>query len=232
MLSYTIMHVDDRAKDGMKKIHERLCEFEYIKDIEFFDGRIGKAWDVLNHRGIPLDVWAPYDGREHPPLPGELGVWVSTLNVFEYMRDKAVPMLLVLEDDVTICEDFVEMVKKCISELPENFDFLSLYSFENQNEFTSDSDIGSTYIHKSINQPAAAQAIIYSLSGAKKLLRAVFRKGIEYTNDCFIFRQSQLGVVNGYSIRPEKNTLLNHEYKSIVSTIDPENIRNTLQADN
>jgi hypothetical protein len=53
----------------------------------------------------------------------------------------------------------------------------------------------------------------------------VKRKGIQYTSDCFIFEQSRLGFISGYSIIPGVKKYLQHKYKNIKSLIDPDNIR-------
>lgn len=225
-MKYTIMHVNDRAKQNMDHNKVILKNLEYVDDISFFNGNEGNAWDILNHINIKTkDVWNPYDGRSSEPLPGEYGVWLSTLNIFQYIVDNSIDVLLVLEDDITLAKDATEKLKLFMSELPEGWDFLSLYHFVGHNQFDESTDIGLKKIHKSINQPSAAQAMVYSNSGAKKLLKLMNRKGMEYTSDCFIFEQSRVGAVNGYSIRPEQNNFLVHEYLNIPSLIDPTNTR-------
>jgi GR25 family glycosyltransferase involved in LPS biosynthesis len=224
-MKYAIIHVNDRAIENINHNKLILSDFDYVDDIVYFNGNVGNAWDVINHMGIRQDVWNPYDGRTFPPLPGELGVWVSTINTWQYIVDNKINRLLVLEDDIKLNNNFIDNLNKCLNDLPDSFDFLSLYYFDDQNNNTSETDIESEYIHRSINQHSAGQATIYSLSGAKKLLKLVKRKGIEYTTDCFIFEQSSENLVNGYSIKKENNFLLSHEYKNIKSLIDPDNIR-------
>jgi GR25 family glycosyltransferase involved in LPS biosynthesis len=136
--------------------------------------------------GIKLDVWAPYDGRTTAPLPGELGVWVSTINTWRYMIDNSIDCMLVLEDDVQLSDNFVDSLTLCLQDLPGNFECLSLYYFEGQNWTEDRTDVGSEYIHKSLNQYSAAQGTIYSNRGAKNLTKLVKKFGIQYTADCFI----------------------------------------------
>lgn len=224
-MKYTIIHVNDRAKAQMDKNKQILKNFEYIDSIPFFNGNTRNALDVLNDWKIRTDVWNPYDGRAFPPLPGEYGIWVSTINVWNHIIENNIDEMLVLEDDIELKEDAQETIHDLILELPADWDFLSLYSFTGQNWLDKETNIGAKYIHKSTNQASAAQAIIYSNNGAKKLRRLIQRKGIEYTTDCFIFEQSKLGFLNGYSIISNKKTVLSHEYKNIKSLIDPENIR-------
>jgi GR25 family glycosyltransferase involved in LPS biosynthesis len=226
-MKYTIIYVNDRAIENMNGNHKILDSFNYIDEIEYFDGNSGNAWDIINHKGIKQDVWNPYDGRTLAPLPGELGVWVSTINVLEYIVSNKIDKMLVLEDDIILQNNFLNNFQKCLNDIPEDFDFFSLYYFDGQNNITEQTEIGSDHIHKSLNQYSAGQAILYSYSGAKKLLKLIYRKGIEYTTDCFIFKQSQLNLLNGYSIKGPNDLFLFHEYKKIQSLIDPGNERKT-----
>lgn len=226
MIKYSIMHVNDRAKENMDRNKSILKNFEYV-DIEYFNGNTGNGWDILNDMKIPLNKWKPYDGRTFNPLPGEYGIWVSTIRFMQYMIDNNIDKLLVLEDDVYLFDDFVENFNKCINELPETFSLLSFYAFDEHNEVTEETDLGLEYIHRSWNQPSGMQATLYSLDGVKKILKVLKRKGIEYTNDCFIFEQSRLQVIEGYSIKKNGLVFLDHDYKNIKSLIDPDNLRMT-----
>jgi len=226
-LKYSIIHVNDRAKENIDRNKLILKDFEYIDDIEYFDGNIGNAWDVLNHMGIKTDVWNPYDGRTFPPLPGEYGIWVSLINIWKYVVDNKLKSILVLEDDIALQENFVNSFNKTIQDLPSSFDFLSLYYFSEQNKIEDHLSIGSDNIQKSYNQYSAGQATLYSYHGCKKLLKLVKIKGIEYTTDCFIFNKSQNGSIEGYSIKQENDYFLKHEYVNVKSLIDPDNLRNT-----
>lgn len=226
-MKYTIMHVNDRAKNNIDFNKNILKNFEYCDKIKFIDGNIENGWDILNRIGIETNTWSPYDGRKTNPLPGEYGVWVSTINLWQYVVDNKIDKLLVLEDDIILQENFVENFNLYLNDLPNDFDFLSFYYFSKQNNVDDNTEIGSEYIHKSNNQYSAAQCILYSYSGAKKLLKLIKRKGIEYTNDCFIYKQAQVGLINGYSIKKENNIFLKHDYKNIVSLIDPNSHRNT-----
>lgn len=226
-MKYAIIHINDRCMDNINHNREVLSNWDYINDIQYFNGISGNAKDVLNHKKIKTDVWLPYDGRSTDPLPGEIGIWLTTLNIFQYISDNNIDELLVFEDDVLIDKDFIDNFNKCYSDLPKSYDFLSLYYFEGQNYTDERTLIESDYIHKSLNQYSGGQAILYSNKGAKKLLRAMKRKGLEYTSDCFIFKQSHIDVVEGYSLLPTSKQMVYHDNKNIKSTIDPENIRNT-----
>jgi len=226
-MKYTILHVNDRAKDLIAQNKEVLKNFKYIDSISFFNGNIDNPWDELAFRGIDVSSWKPYDGRKSGPLPGELGIWISYLNIFEYIVKTNTEHLLVVEDDVKIKRGVVPNLYSLMKELPEGWDFLSLHYNDEQNKLTSESNIGSNKIHKSINQPSSTVAIIYSNSFAIKFLKIVVEKGIEYTIDCFLHNQAKLGLLNGYSVIPSSSKIIFHlgDNKTIKSVIDPDTLR-------
>jgi len=226
-MKYTIMHVDNRAQKNMDHNKKILKDFEYLDGIDFVNGNKVDAWKILEDNDVNVYAWNPYDGRTSEALPGEYGVMASTLNLWKYIVNNKIDRILVLEDDIILQSDFIEKFNKCLNDLPENFDLLSLYYFSNQNWVDKDTEIGSGYIHKSNNQYSAAQAMVYSYAGAKKLIKILKRKGYEYTNDCFIYRQAHEGLINSYSIKKENDYFLKHDHKNIKSLIDPDNFRNT-----
>ena len=221
------MHIDDRAQHIIDLNKERLKEFSYINDINFVDARTVDVEEMLTSLGVNLDSWNPYVGKMRPPLKGELGIWASTINIWNYVIDKNLDSILVIEDDAELVVDAPNIIRSLVEELPENWDFLSLYFDPAQNMFDETTDIGAKNIHKSINQHAQTQGMLYSNSGCKKLLNLLYEKGLEYTIDCFMYEQVRIADLNGYSIKPNSvDLIINHGF-TIGSQIDPDNLRNT-----
>jgi GR25 family glycosyltransferase involved in LPS biosynthesis len=226
-MKYTIVHVNDRAKDLIAQNKEKLNSFEYVDLIPFFNGTVDNPWDELTKKGISTSTWKPAAGRTSDPLPGELGIWISYLNIFEYIIKTNTQQILVIEDDAEIKDNAPLEIYTLIKELPESWDFLSLYHSDNQNRLTLESNIGSDKIHKSINQLSSTVAMVYSYSFAKKFLKLVNEKGIKDTIDDFLYFEAAQGALNGYSIIPNTNQIVFHEDKTIKSVIDPNNMRSS-----
>ena len=221
------MYINDRAKELMDQNKIILNSFEYVDSIPFFNAHLDDPWKALADRDIDLSVWKPYEAeRVFGPLPGELGIWISYLNVFNYILESKTQKMLVIEDDAILKENSAKVIDNLVKSLPEGWDFLSLHHNDGQNELNSETYIGSDQIHKSINQFASTVAVVYSYSFAKKFLNIVKDKGIEYTVDCFLYNQSRLGLINGYSIIAGEDKVVNHVSKIYNSTIDPKNVRN------
>jgi len=117
-MKYTILNVNDRAKEQMDNNKKILKSFAHVNDIPFFNGNKGNAWDVINHMGIRTDVWKPYDGRQFSPLPGEYGIWLSTINVLEHIVEYGIESLLVLEDDVLLEKNAEKNILAALNDLP------------------------------------------------------------------------------------------------------------------
>lgn len=225
-MKYTIVYVNNRSKKNIEHNKTILKDFEYVEDIEFFDGSIKNGMQNLIDRGINITKWNPYDGRSTAPLPGEFGVWVTTINILEYIVKNKIDKMLILEDDIILKNNFIDILNKSINDLPLDFDFLSMYWNDGHNNVDERTLIGSKYIHKSLNSYSGALAMIYSYRGAKNILKALQRKGMEYTNDCFIYKMSHIGVLNGFSLMPEIGEVVLHDWDAL-SVIDPDNFRMT-----
>jgi GR25 family glycosyltransferase involved in LPS biosynthesis len=221
------MHVNDRAKDLIAQNKKVLKFFEYVDSIPFFNGTVDNPWDELKKRRIGTSSWRPHSGRISDPLPGELGIWISYLNIFEYIIKTNTQQFLVIEDDAELKDNASLEIYALTQELPKNWDFLSLHYADHQNRLTSESNIGSDKIHKSINQYSSTVAIIYSYSFAKKFLKLVNKKGIRDTIDDFLYLEARQGTLNGYSIIPSTNQIIFHQNKTIKSVIDPNRVRHS-----
>lgn len=216
-MKYTIVHINDRSKDNMERTRNILSSFEYVNDIEFCDGRRIDARKIIEDMGISTN-WNPYDGRTTDPLPAEFGVWISNINVYKYIVKNRIPEMLILEDDAILSDNFVDIFSKVLKEAPKAYDFISLYNFEDQNQEDERTDIKLKYLHRSINQYSAFQGMIFTYSGAKKILRLLKKEGIEYTIDCQIFRKSLEEKLNGYCLKPQYN-IIKHD-KNVKSNIE------------
>jgi GR25 family glycosyltransferase involved in LPS biosynthesis len=224
MMHYSIISIDDRSKEQIKKTKKILHKFKYVDNIKIFNGIKNDGKRELENLNIKTNVWNPYDGRKSLPLPGEYGAFVTKVNTLKYIVENNIDYFLFIEDDIIVSEYFYKNFNICFKELPKDFDFLSLYYFKEHNQITKESDVGLKFIHKSINQYSGTQIILYSYNGAKKILKLIDEKGMEYTADCFIFKQSQLNLLNGYSIKPN-SLIFGKQNLKLNSLIDPENKR-------
>lgn len=193
-MKYTIVSVTDKREQSKSAIRAQLSEHEEITEIEFF----GPGHDLLaeaERRGLTFDSWTP--------RIGELGVWLSQHNCWQWCADNDEP-LLVVEDDAIISDGFDEWYTT-ITENMTTPDALALFVPHDQfNDFEYDT-VGWTLSgvwrggspNHTINHEFLARAyqgyscvaILYWPSGARKLLAAVQQQGITTPVDCWLFEQ-------------------------------------------
>jgi hypothetical protein len=114
-------------------------------------------------------------------------------------------------------------LESCFSDLPKDYDFLSLYSEESQNFLSTESNIGSNFIHRALAQKSRTAAMLYSRNGAKNIFKVARRMGTTYNIDSILYRNSISGFLQGFVVRPDiEGGVVHGEYESM---IDPSNFR-------
>lgn len=222
-INYTIINFSDERRRFVDDIKKKLSGWNFIEGIEFVDGKSCDPFEILNSMNIRTDCYAPDDGRTFKMLDTEAGCFVSHIACLKKIRAEGLSSLLVFEDDCALSDDFIEIFYSALTDTPKDFDFLSLFSVEEQNQLSTSSDIGSKVIHKCISQLSGNVAMLYSNEGAKKILKMARREGTKYNIDSIIYRKSKKGDINGYIVLPELKKIVEH--RGGLSLIDPDGIR-------
>jgi hypothetical protein len=212
------MSIDDSRIEKMNAIRHNLREFEETLDIKYIDGRVSS--NLEDARKIYTNVTKHWMGS-----PGEEAIWYGQMNAWKWAAEHG--DLLVIEDDAMVELDFAEHFKSMIDDLPDDWDFFSVFIPDNQqndfyynvyydkdgcphsNGFPDRYDegsplylIGSDKIAR-VYQGYSCVATLYSQRGAEKLLSLVDEYGIYTPVDCFLFIEAHRGHLNGYTPRPD-----------------------------
>lgn len=133
---------------------------------------------------------------------GELGVWASNYSAWKNFAQTDHNMLMLMEDDIVLNKDFNIKLMSYIQELPDGWDFFTVYipSFGNVRYTASRShlDVGRNSICK-VYQSWSCLCYIVSKQGAKKLLKQV-QSPVSSPIDHWLFYNDNL---NGYAIKME-----------------------------
>lgn len=80
-----------------------------------------EKWNSLNA------IWKHYDSPPRQLSPSEIAVTVTHILIYNYIIDKGLDYVLILEDDIILYNNFTKKLKRVIQELPDDFDacFLS-----------------------------------------------------------------------------------------------------------
>lgn len=107
---------------------------------------------------------------------GLIGLWISTLNAFYDFLNSDFDNLLILEDDVNVINDFENIFKKCILELPKDFGIFSLGYAEVYKQYYNEKfDIkNKKYICKMF-QTGSSIGLLYKKQFVEELLNSILK---------------------------------------------------------
>lgn len=131
---------------------------------------------------------------------GELGIWASNYSAWSKFAKSGHEMLMLMEDDIILEKDFNNKLVGYISELPDDWDFFTVYipSYGNTRAKTHKKvlNVGKENITK-VYQSWSCLCYIVSKNGAKKLLEQV-KNPVNGPIDHWLFYNENL---NGYALK-------------------------------
>lgn len=203
-LVFNIFHIDGESESLQKrgKLVQRATE----KLLNNFDKIETPTIIIKNDE----DVKAFFDNAEIKIDPlgwekrgwkyGELGIWASNFTAWKNFAKTNREMLMLMEDDIFLEKDFNDKLVSYISELPDNWDFFTVYipSYGNVRAKVAKRtlEVGKQNITK-VYQSWSCLCYIVSKSGVKKLLEQV-KEPVNGPIDHWLFYNENL---NGYAIR-------------------------------
>jgi len=193
-MDYAIFSVDDTRKHYIDNLEAGLKDWNKVKT-PCVDGRIpGK----LHYES----VWHPYRINQEAGLRvGHLGIWYTVLNALEYAP------LVTFEDDALLGQNFGINFKIRTDELPEDFDFFSLFiPRDSDHLYTQDKSAG-VWITKTY-QRYGGVSMYYSEQGAAKIKQLLKEDGINDQYDNTLYRYAREGKLNGYCSKPDFTDLV------------------------
>jgi len=214
-MKYNIISINNKRAEYKKAIRANAGMEELM--IHSVNGQEVDVQRLTKVYGIKWTEWQP--------SYGEVGIWLS--NYLRWYRvSKMDEPLVVFEDDAIIDADFSTHIHTIVSQLPDNWDFVSLWVPDNQridyrynlsyNEngdpqiygmrpdgLPSYFDFGSEDLAK-VYQGYGMVATMYSPAGGVKLMKLTKKYGMRTPVDCFIFQEAHKGALNGFAPKPDK----------------------------
>lgn len=223
-IKFSIISINDRAADNKKNIRDILSKYDEVS-ASYVDGNNSNTLDILNNLNITLDGW---DYRSKP-MPGELGVWLSNINLFKKIIEDEIDNLIIFEDDAVINNDFCNELNMIISDLPKDYDFISLvFPSSSKYMYKEDANINNNVSLAKYNH-FGLYSIMWSNKGAKTILESLNKTGITSPIDIYLFNYlAKNNIVKGYSVSPERKQIVFHGYDKYGSTIDIDGKRGML----
>lgn len=226
---FAVMSIDDSRHEKKKAIREKFGFLEelWFQSVDGTDLETVDQW-LANHPWIDFPI---YEGQTHgwTCKRGELGAWLTTINMWEELLFDKVDGLIAFEDDAELTDDAANKISYYIQKARmqhSEFDLISLYIPPDQKEdyyhFVGiDPADGKPDIHHRTHVPGGADmwkiddnfsysyqnysnvALFYTKSGAYKFLCEVAKRGIDMPVDCFVHQISNLDHFVKYAPHPE-----------------------------
>lgn len=224
-LKYSIISIDDRAIDNISNTRNIMQRFEEIS-IECIDGNKQDTPSILSEYNISLSNW----NWHSKPLPGEIGVWLSNINLFKKIVDKNLQNVLSFEDDALVTYKINEVINISLNDLPNDYDFMSfVFPSSSKYLYKDDANVGLKTICSAKYNHFGMYAVLWSNSGAKKMLKLLDEFGITCPIDIYMYDfLVKENLINGYSINPDQEQVVFHGYNNYGSVIDLDGRRGML----
>ena len=221
-LVFNIFHVDGDSqilkKRGIlteKANNKLLNDFDHMETPTIIIKDKNEIKDVFKKEQIKFDPLG-WNGRGWKV--GEFGIWASNYTAWKNFAKTDHKMLMLIEDDIVLSSRFNEKLIKYINELPENWDFFTVYVPPTGNKrYKTEKttiEIGKQNICR-VYQSWSCLCYIVSKQGVNKLLELV-KDGVNGPIDHWLFYNKNL---NGYTIKPEVHNICDiYQLESTVQT--------------
>ncbi|QBZ72356.1 glycosyltransferase [Streptomyces phage Circinus] len=207
-MRYTIFSVDDRRSHYTTKIRNSL-DWEQVAT-ECVDGRVREQLEAAQQKH-PYPV--NFDAKV-----GHLGIWYTVLNSFEHAP------LVTFEDDAMLGPDFVIHFGWRVAELPEDFDFFSLFLPRDSDHMYNPSLSSGNFTCRTY-QRYGGVSMFYSKQGVEKIRRLLERDGFTGQYDDTLYAYAKSGELNGYCSKPNCSDLV------YISGVEPSIVQETEKYD-
>lgn len=189
-MKYAIFQINDRRQKFIDSMQVQLNEWDQVA-VECVNG---SNWPELEAAQIKY----PYEVK-WPARRGHLGIWYTVLNALEHAP------LVTFEDDAVLKDAFVYEFDYRSAQIPEDFDFFSLFIPRDSDHLYNDiynvSDTETGAVCKTY-QRYGGVSMYYSKKGAAKIKALLERDGLTGQYDDTLYKYAKEGELNGYCSKP------------------------------
>lgn len=224
-IKYSIVSINERAADNKENTRKILSNFEEVY-IDCVNGNIENTSEMLKNLNISLKNWS-WPGK---PRGGDIGLWISNINLFNKMIKENLDNILLLEDDTILSNNFLNIFNNVMEEIPKSYDFISLvFPSSSVGMYKEDAEIGLKNICSAKYNHFSTIAMMWSNKGANTIIKLLNENGIIYPIDIQIYDHFlKNNMLEGYSIKPNVEQVVFHDWNRYASTIDLDGRRGKL----
>lgn len=129
---------------------------------------------------------------------GEIGIWASNWTAWNNFLKSDSDYLILMEDDITYTDNFIEIIKKYIKQLPDSWEIFHPFSPADQfGKYNDRYDFGAEDLCKAY-QDWSCLCYIITKDAARKMLK--YSDAFNLPLDWYMFRQQN--IFNVYTVKP------------------------------
>jgi hypothetical protein len=146
--------------------------------------------------------------RIFPGRSGAVGIWVGTYLAYKAFLSTDADALLMFEDDVVVSKNLFKILGHYASELPEDWDILSLFApWDTVSKYTSEHDIINKEFLCKIYQDWSTGGYMISRKAAEYAINDIESNGISAPIDFYLYNFRYDGeipdhIFNSFNIKP------------------------------
>ena len=95
-----------------------------------------KVKKMFSDHNLQVHRWNAIDAKEYG-IGNPRGAYSSHMCLLYFLKSLDIQYALILEDDVVLCNNFLNKLNDVLSEMPSNWDALSLHSFKAKTQIIS-----------------------------------------------------------------------------------------------
>jgi len=196
-LCYNIFHIPNLGQSAVirKKLNDRVISIlsgvvdridtdpVLINSQELYDSFVNNVFDLKPHFEFKF---------------GEMGVWASNIVALNKFIKSDYDVLMLMEDDIEIGENFYELLSEYLNVIPKDWDIFSY--FVHPNQFDRYTNISSKDEIVLAYQDWSMLCWLITKPAAEKMIDDISKNGIDMPIDWYIFRQPE--KFKSYSLSP------------------------------
>jgi GR25 family glycosyltransferase involved in LPS biosynthesis len=196
-ICYNIFHIEGLGESS--ELRKKLSD-QVISSLDGVIDRIKTDPVLINSQELYDNfVNNVFDFKPHLEFKfGEMGVWASNIVALNEFIKSDYDVLMLMEDDIEINNNFYELLFEYLNILPEDWDVFSYFVHPNQfdlyRNIRSKDEIVPAY------QDWSMLCWLVTKDAAKKIIDDVSKNGIGLPIDWYIFRQPE--KFKSYSLSP------------------------------
>lgn len=203
-MRFTIPSISDTRQDYIVNIRDVLSERWTEVQIPAVNGNnLLEIEAGLKRHGNPQ--------INYPAKVGQLGRWLTFLDHVATLDEGP---LFVVEDDAIIDQDFFSVIDDLLYSVPKGADFFSLFIPRNrtrevfvEGRINPVYDIGDEYVVRA-HQPYGGVAMVLYPPLKQHIKELLDRDGINKQFDDYLYEQSQMQNLQGFSVVPNMQDLV------------------------